>query len=155
MELLPKPENWQCVPTSFAMVLGIPVAQVIAEIGHDGGELLPGGRRGHHVQEMIDLCLRHGFAVTPIEACPVSQTMTGQTYAILAPARGEDRFLTALATTQGVIEGVGSYCGHMVAYDHGRIFDPDNGEYSYLDLDRHSFHPFCAWRIDPITKVQL
>lgn len=154
MDLLPKPERWQCVPTSFAMVLGVSVADLVTEVGHNGGEQLPGGRRGHHIQEMIDICLRRGYAVTPIEACPVSQTLSGNTYHILSIEQCQARLLDAIYSSRGVIEGMGTCCGHMVAYDHGRIYDPDNGECNYFDL-LLSFQPLCAWRIDPITKVQL
>jgi len=77
MRLQRKPERRMCLPTSFAIALDMPVEAVLAEIGHDGGKIVnpllpePLCRAGFHVQELIDVCLRHGLAVTPIELCPV------------------------------------------------------------------------------------
>ena len=41
------------------------------------------------------------------------------------------RFTRVIQHSRGVIEGVGRHCGHAVAYEHGRIFDPDGHEYDY------------------------
>ena len=70
MRLQTKPERWQCLVTSFAMALDMLVADVMREIGHDGGQVLwpdmpePMCRRGFHPQELIDVCRAHGYAVT-------------------------------------------------------------------------------------------
>ena len=43
---------------------------------------------------------------------------------------------------------------HMVAYDHGRIFDPRGHVYDYTrtTCEAHHFYTRCAWRIDPIGE---
>ncbi len=154
MRLQKKPERWQCAITSFAMVLDVPVADLIAEIGHDGG-VFPLGleqRRGFHMQELIDCCLKRGFAATPVEIFPVSLDVIGRPYAghHLGQRDLNLRFYDTLYTTQGVIEGMGIRCGHMVAYDRGCIYDPDGYEFSSADFNIYNFEPICAWRIDAI-----
>ena len=161
MRLQRKPERWQCVPTSFAIALDMPVKALLDELGHDGGEVLwqetPGpvgleGRRGFHIQELIDLCLKRGLAVTPIEFCPMLRDVRGRTYAghHLSDHNRTNRFYDMLCTTRGVLEGQGAHCGHMVAYDRGHIYDPDGYEYAWFDFDLRGFQPLCVWRIDAI-----
>ena len=73
MRLLRKPERWMCLPASFAMVLDLPLADIFDEIGHDGSQIVwpdlpePMCRRGFHPQELIHLCLNHGYAATRVE----------------------------------------------------------------------------------------
>ncbi len=154
MRLQKKSERWQCAVTSFAMALDVPVADLIAEIGHDGGAYPLGltDRRGFHVQELIDCCLKRGFAVTPIEVFPVLMDSAGHHWAghHLDQHDLHLRFHDTLVETQGVIEGEGIRYGHMVAYDRGCIYDPDGYEYSAADFNIYNFTPLCAWRIDRI-----
>ena len=53
-----------------------------------------------------------------------------------------------------VIDGTGLRFGHMVAYDHGRIYDPKGHVYDYsrIACEAHQFYTRCAWRIDPIGE---
>jgi hypothetical protein len=162
-----KPERWMCLPTSFAMVLDIPVAHLLTEIGHDGSEIIypellePAGRRGFHIQELIEPCLWRNFAVTPIEIFPVSEHAPGRSYVVRMPPTFTDeshwaRLAGVIGTTQGVIEGRGPRCGHAVAYDHGMVYDPDPlrigapYRFSRVACELRHFIPLCAWRIDPI-----
>lgn len=144
------------------MVLDLPVADLLAEIGHDGGEIVAEGhpepqcRRGHHVQELITIALAKGYTVTPIELFPQ----------ILAPGKevpvkfGESltdnflRFQNHMRTSKGTISGAGRTCEHMVAYDHGRIFDPDGREYDYSReaCEMRGFFTRCVWRFDRIGQ---
>jgi len=153
-----------CLPTSFAIVLEMPVAAVLAEIGHDGGTIVnrllpePLCRAGFHVQELIDVCLRRGFAVTPVELCPVlSPGPSFEPHEVLTDESAWQRFATAVQSSRGVIEGTSWRSWHAVAYDHGRIYDPDAGEYDYSPAfcEASGFTPFCAWRIDPIGEHTL
>lgn len=150
----------QCTILSVAMVLDVPAADLMAEIGHDGeamaGDEWTGIRRGYHVQELIDLCLKRGYACTPIEVMPVSMDASGRHW------RGhhlddhdlQNRFFDALVESRGVIEG--DYCGrpHMVAYDHGHIYDPKGFDYLFEDFRIYNFEPVCAWRVDVIQPAR-
>ncbi len=74
MKIQKQPNMWSCLPTAFAMVLDIPVNQVIQEIGHDGSEITwpeliePFKRRSFHLQEMSKVCLSKNLNITVIES---------------------------------------------------------------------------------------
>ena len=162
MELQQRPEPWMCMPLAFAMALDTPVADLLAAIGHDGSEIVfpslaePLCRRGFHIQELIHPALLRGFALTPVELFPVLQpTEAGPFHkTVLYPDSNWRRFEKTIRASRGVIDGAGSRCGHMVAYDHGRIFDPKGPVYDYsrLACEAHQFYTRCAWQIDPIGE---
>ena len=161
MQLQQRPEPWMCMPLAFAMALEIPVAELLEELGHDGGELVfpnlpePACRRGFHVQELVHVALRRGFALTPVELFPVLESADGkQTQTVLYRDNNWKRFADILAASRGVIDGVGFRFRHMVAYDHGRIFDPKGHVYDYTRIacEARQFHTRCAWRIDPFGE---
>jgi hypothetical protein len=150
------------MPLAFAMALDTPVAGLLAAIGHDGSEIVfpslaePLCRRGFHIQELIHPTLSRGFALTPVELFPVLQpTEIGPFHkTVLYPDSNWRRFEKTIRTSRGVIDGTGARCGHMVAYDHGRIFDPKGPVYDYsrLACEAHQFYTRCAWRIDPLGE---
>jgi len=159
MLLQQRPEPWLCMPLAFAMAMDMPVDELLAEIGHDGSKIafpnLPEYicRQGFHVQEFIHVAMRRGLAVTPVELFPVlASADEKQTQPILYPDNNWQRFTSVIAASRGVIDGRGFRFGHMVAYDHGRIFDPKGHEYDYsrIACEAHQFHTRCAWRIDTI-----
>lgn len=159
MRLQQRPEPWMCMPLAFAMAMEIPVAELLEEVGHDGGKIAfpnlsePACRQGFHIQEFVHVALRRGLAVTPVELFPVlAAADERQTQTILYPDNNWKRFADLLAASRGVIDGVGFRFGHMVAYDHGRVYDPKGHEYDYsrIACEAHQFHSRCAWRIDPI-----
>ena len=162
MELQQRPEPWMCMPLAFAMALDTPVADLLAAIGHDGSEIVfpslaePLCRRGFHIQELIHPALSRGFALTPVELFPVLQpTKAGPFHkTVLYPDSNWRRFEKTIRASRGVIDGTGARCGHMVAYDHGRIFDPKGPVYDYsrLACEAHQFYTRCAWRIDLIGE---
>ena len=147
-------KNGQCTIASIAMVLNEPVADLMMEVGHDGG-LLPdasGIVRGYHIQELIDLCLKRGLAMTPIEIFPVSMDTNGRHWrGHNLDERGlKERFYNTIIGSRGVVEGQGLTCGHMVANDYGRIYDPKGYDYHFCQFDIYNFQPLCVWRIDAI-----
>jgi hypothetical protein len=159
MLLQQRPEPWLCMPLAFAMAMDMPVADLVAEIGHDGSKIVfpnlsePACRQGFHIQEFVHVALRHNLALTPVELFPVlASADERQTHTILYPDNNWKRFADVLATSRGVIDGVGFRLGHMVAYYHGRIYDPKGHEYDYTRVacEAHQFHSRCAWRIDPL-----
>jgi hypothetical protein len=162
MELQQRPEPWMCMPLAFAMALDMPVADLLVAIGHDGSEIVfpslpePLCRRCFHIQEVIQVALSRGLAVTPVELFPVLQPPEAGPFrtTVLYPDSNWRRFDQAMQTSRGVIDGTGARYGHMVAYDHGRIFDPRGQVYDYsrLACEAHQFYTRCAWRIDPIGE---
>ena len=150
------------MPLAFAMALDMPVADLLAAIGHDGSEIIfpslpdPLCRRCFHVQELIQVALARGLAVTPVELFPVLQpTEAGPFHkTVLYPDNNWRRFEKTIRASLGVIAGTGARLGHTVAYDHGRIYDPRGPIYDYsrLACEAHQFYTRCAWRIDPIGE---
>lgn len=158
MKLIKKPFAWGCMVTSFAMALGVTVEHMTQLIGHDGSaeafpELRePQCRRAFHVQECILAALDLGFSCTPIELFPVLSTKSGLTKPVIYGTELQNwkQFRHLINTTRGVLEGEGRLCGHAVAYDMGRIFDPDGREYDYSreDCEARGFITRRLWRVD-------
>jgi hypothetical protein len=150
------------------MALDIPVSDVFDMIGHTGREIVfadlpePICRRGHHVQEVIDVALRRGFSVTPIELYPVLApapkpggiSLPDHRLEVVRFADNWQRFTIAIALGKGVITGQGRNCPHAVAFDHGNIFDPDGKLYRYCreTCEREGFYTQCVWQINPLTE---
>ena len=112
MRLQPKPQRWMCLPASFAMALDIPLADVLRDVGHDGGSIVwpnlpePICRRGFHPQELIDICLSRGYAVTRIELAPAMATVpNGPELRLFTDKCAWQRFVQVIRTSLGVIEG--------------------------------------------------
>ena len=150
------------MPLAFAMALDMPVADLLAAIGHDGSEIVfpslpePLCRRCFHIQELIQVALSRRLAVTPVELFPTLQPTDAGPFhkTVLYPDNNWRRFEAAVQTSRGVIHGTGARLGHTVAYDHGRIYDPRGPVYDYgrLACEAHQFYTRCAWRIDPIGE---
>jgi len=149
------------MPLAFAMALDMPVADLLAAIGHDGSEIVfpslsePLRRRCFHIQEPIQVALARGFAVTPVELFPVLQPTEGGPHKTVLYANNNwRRFEETIRASRGVIDGRGARFGHVVAYDHGRICDPKGSVYDYsrLACEAHQFYTRCAWRIDPVGE---
>lgn len=154
-----KSHPWDCLVTSFAMALQLPVSTLVEMIGHGGGDIIfpyepePMCRRGFHVQECIVQALALGYCVTPVQLFPTLTCETGYaTHPVIygAEANNWGQFIHFIRTTSGVIEGHGRRCNHAVAYDRGRIFDPDGREYDYSNeaCAARGFYTTCLWRVD-------
>ena len=162
MKLQQRTEPWMCMPLSFAMALDMPVADILAAIGHDGSAIVfptlpePQCRRCFHVQELIQVALSRGFAVTPVELFPVLQpTEVGPFHkTVLYRDNNWQRFEATIRASRGVMDGTGARFGHVVAYDQGRIYDPRGSVYDHsrLACEAHQFYTRCVWRIDPIGE---
>ena len=150
------------MPLAFAMALDMPVADLLAAIGHDGSEIVfpslpePLCRRCFHIQELIQVALSRRLAVTPVELFPTLQPTDAGPFhkTVLYPDNNWQRFEKTIRASLGVIAGTGARFGHTVAYDHGRIYDPRGPVYDYsrLACEAHQFYTRCAWRIDPIGE---
>src|SRR5262249_31798948 len=126
MKLQTQPNRWSCLPTSFAMALGVPVAELIAMIGHDGSEVRwvapePFSRAGFHAQELIRCAWKLGFSVTEFQAIPLLRNRTSNA------VKAIDNlvfFRHALKQGIGVLTGKAiNSSPHAVAWDGQQIFD--------------------------------
>jgi len=139
MKLITSPNSWSCSAAALAMVLNIDFDETIKMIGHDGSEKInpqlraPGCYKGFHMQELIEVALERGYAVTPIEACPV-QTATGDDeydVKIKKYVSPEARLVYYMLENCGILMGKLNRYWHAVAWDSTMIHDPRGQIYRY------------------------
>ena len=137
-----QPNSWSCLATSFAMVLDIPLKQLIEECGHDGSAIHwpslgnPFCRRGFHIQELIRIAYNHGVGMVPFEAKPTSR-----------PPMDDRAISVNVADIWEIMEGnigvlIGETCcgnGHAMAWNGRRVFDPSGIITSRYDLHNRDF----------------
>ena len=146
MELIKQPFRWSCVATSFAMVLRVPVSTIFELTGHDGSEVPvewtefeePFRRRGHSIQEGIDVCFQLGYSVTPIiyEEEFITQN-DSKPVSFRAFQESVDRLSHYMCNYDGIITGTTpSGKKHAVAWckDTEMIYDP-------IGIKSHIIHP--------------
>lgn len=127
-----QPDAWSCLPTCAAIVLGLEPREVIEEIGHDGSEIVfsDGGRRGFHVQEIVDVLIERGECPVLIETVPFA-VHGGETYDVpVSPTR----ILSYLENYPGILlieKSNGRQ--HACVWDMESVLDPVEGKY---DLNR-------------------
>lgn len=145
------------MPVAFAMALDMPIADLLVALGHDGSEIVfpsldePLCRRAFHIQEFVQVALARKLAVTPVELFPVLQrTEVGPFHQIVL--HNWRQFEATIQNSRGVIDGTGARLGHMVAYNHGKIYDPRGliYDYSRRACEARQFYTRCAWRIDSV-----
>ncbi len=152
MRLITQPNSWSCALASTAMLLDCSIRELITAIGHDGSEIIhpklndPASRKGTHLQEIIDVCLQFGVALTPIEARPVQTPDGVNEFEIKFP---ESRFLTHLANNSGLITGMARKYYHTVAWDGSKIYDPNGFIYDFDDI---KINVQCFWKSNQFGK---
>lgn len=164
MKLEIKPNRWSCLATSFAMALDITTARFEELAGHNGGEIVfhelpePRRRRGFHTCEAVRVAMILGYSASPIELMPqIAGPPLPQLVRCFYDGRDEscnwNLFSELIAYTRGVIECMtraGNF--HAVAYEKGRIFDPDGREFDYSREACESRGLFTTrlWRIEKV-----
>lgn len=141
MKLQKQPNNWSCVPTAFAMVLDIPVEEIILKIGHDGSRITyptypePNCRLGFSPHELFTVCLELGYACTPImKEYPLG--IDDGVPVVRAPFIMDE----LMRTYSGVLCGLTPRENrHAVAWDRSMIFDPAGIKYFKEDFDVEVF----------------
>ncbi len=127
-----------CLAAASAMALGITYNALVNRIGHDGQAIIfpdlpdPGKRQGFHIQEIIDVALDMGFAVTPIEALPYSTPDGQKTFGVNFKIK---RFQNHLKNSRGVITGMKKIWRHAVYWDGVGILES-------IDMDIDCFYKF-------------
>lgn len=138
MELQISPNAWSCLPTAFAMCLGISVKEVIEGIGHNGSEIIFDGypepmcRRGFHTSELIDYCLtEHSLFVSLIPLSVRLWTKDNKAYFDLYDNEVIDQRLEHYLTSPRavILEPT-----HAVAYDGYEIYDPRGYKRSIVSM---------------------
>ena len=118
MLLQKQPNSWSCLPTAFAMVMDLPVEELILATGHDGSaELWERYHQSWHIQEIILAALKLGFATTELHDVCESAPYIGvkpleQVYNL------QDFF--------GLL-GICQVPQHALAFSNGLFYDPASG----------------------------
>lgn len=142
------PNGWSCLPTAFAMVLELPVEDIIKEIGHDGSEIYwpklmpPYNRRGFHIQELLYLCYKLDYTVTPFAARP---QLVSADRSDPKPILGHEKIIEEVMTDNvGVLTGIlESGVGHALAWDGYAAINPSDKKRGPLQ----NFQIQTFWRI--------
>lgn len=131
MTIQKQPNNFTCLPTAFAMVLDVPVFEVIKELGHDGSQIVfpqspePWNMGGWHPQEFKLLCWNHGFSVTEFFKTTVLKNhLTGEKIKF-----DPFDFRKVLFGNMGVCCTI----KHAYAWDGMTLINPADGERYSLD----------------------
>jgi len=148
-------KNWQCFPRAVAHSLGVSLDQIIDLAGHDGGEIInpqlkdPWARRGFHPQEITDIVSRLGYAMVAIEydpkIVPIKDCIRKSIY---THDQNVKRFEYFLHYTYGVLAAHRNITGHVWAYDHDVLIDPnkENNKLTLQDLCiQDQWIPSCLW----------
>lgn len=149
----------QCVPTSLAMVLDLPVSKVLEELGHDGSDIVsdepePNCFRSFHAQELIDVCQRYGQALVCLELHAIM--MHGNTIVDHSEFLDKDRINNYLNKYDAIMFGYlgnrGDNRGHCVAWNHHEkvIYDPRG--YMYLNSPESDFTPLQVYILQRIES---
>ena len=148
LELQKSPNKVSCLPTAFAMALGVNVNELIRLLGHDGTaiwwpEQIGAARhRGFHVQELIDFCMINEVAVTCIEGRPTAKPNGEASFREYTfDCSPEARFKKYLDNNMGVLVGtVSDGQGHAVAWDGEQIYCPAGIVLAESDFEPREFY---------------
>lgn len=128
-----QPNQWSCLPTAFAIVLGIPVNDLIMLLLHDGSAIIYPGQdhpwEGFHPQEII-WALRNTHTITEHAPAYTIGPLGVEDLSDRIPDVHE-RFLELRSFTSGVYGFVNVEGNrHAVAWDHDHqvFIDPKNGD---------------------------
>lgn len=122
-----QPSPHSCLPTSFAMVMGIPIAELMAFLGHDDEE-------GFHVQELLGFAFAKGWSFTQFAFGELE--LDGKPFRMGAVVPPE----WLMQNADGVLTGLYRGKPHAVAWCRNvqKCMDPMGG---FLSFGDPSFEP--------------
>lgn len=128
-----QPNRWTCFPTALAMVLDVPLKDIIKSLGHDGSEIIfpkrKGSfrRRGFHPQEFTELLFGMGYAFLTLEAQPFHCIPKYGKSCLLCGGTGQADIVLARTKWHHFLDGnkaVVSQLNHAIAWDGIEGYDP-------------------------------
>lgn len=147
-----QPNNWSCLPTAFAMVCDMPVADLIKRIGHDGSERIFDGPRpevGFHIQEIIHV-LQDEFSITEIVDA-YYDVAHGKRHWPIGEKTLNERVYEAMQKYSGVVlVNYHEPCGHALAWDGKLLCDPKRGNTENVSI---SFKISGFWIVEPRNGI--
>lgn len=134
-----QPNPYACLPTCVAMLLetkGVSYRpeQIMAEIGHDGTQIILGNPRQFTIYELVDWLWPKGYTLPEIVLHPLfmadvsGSELPGdhlECVELYPPEINQKRIDSYLATTSGILLGRESFDRtHAMAWIDGRVHDP-------------------------------
>lgn len=142
MDLRLQPNKWSCLPAALAMVLDVPVKDVIQGLGHDGSEIIwpelpePLKRRGFHYQELAAYCIKNRRYLLYFDLAPTQAPNERVTPYVV---HGMNETIGQLmARYSGILIG---RANHAVAWDGYGILDPVGKSYGLEEFEPVAFLP--------------
>lgn len=129
-----------CTLGATCCLLGIDYSQGVAFLGHDEGDL------GFTYQEMVDLCLEHGYALLEI---PAEYDVLVGKERFLHPHGTESRMRDYMRRFNGLLMGQYSLDRpHCLCWNKSFVYDPKTMTFEPLNPE-FAIETFC-----PLIKVQ-
>ncbi len=139
-----QPNSYTCLPTSFAMCIGMDVKQFMIHVGHDGSESVwplldhPYDVRCFHFQEMVATCYHLGWSVI----CMDRNIGTKPPYSDAADyvMNQYHHICHMMAHEIGVVIGMlRDGRRHAMAWDGKQFVNPSNTDHNGFEIEM-----FCA-----------
>lgn len=132
-----------CLLYSAAMVLGVEPKVLKNEIGHSGLKIwwkFEQGNmryRGHHIQEIIDCCIRRGRSLMLIDYLPNMSPRPGIKGRLIESSDDLiNRFKNIIIGKLGILIGKSkSGINHACAWDGNKVYDPNGQIYKLNDFN--------------------
>ncbi len=140
------PNRASCIVTSAAIVLGVPVEELINQIGHDGTDLafpdlpIPRCYQSFSINEIVFALYERGYSCTPfsqIGACV--EQISGRTHNVHLP---NGIMYRLLAQHDGILTGYMHDRPHALAWFAGDCINPSTG--ARTDLNSFALQTFYA-----------
>lgn len=148
IELQTQPDGASCFVTALAMVMGVPVLELIEEIGIDHREILHPGKpgalkyRGHHIQDVLEAVINHGWCImTMYKKYSVSHLFFNKR---CIACGGTGKFKGVMVDGNLLMKGnVGilQYGNHMCAWDGKLVYNPVGRVEEFHTTRLIGFHP--------------
>lgn len=152
MKLLITKNGIECVPLSFAMVLGVDIEEIYTYLGHNGTEIVipeaepPTCYRGFSPLEIIPFCWKLKYSATHFLLSNLTNYQ-GKEIQILPTTVAVNNIYHAMNDADGVILGLFGYkkAYHAVAWNSNErlIYDPIGEIYSINTLPISINHYFA------------
>lgn len=152
---LKQPNDWTCWPTVMAMVTGKTVEDVIAFLGHDGGEENDTGPlvSGKHRRAVWD---QEAFIYLMSQGWTMGAWFDGNPALVGSITKGWGCWSglpAVLCVTSQRFEG----CTHVILWDGEKVLDPNPNKPEYVSLDGYEVRqwwPLIHWGKDFFERLR-
>ena len=146
-ELQKQPDEASCMPTAIAMVIGVPVEELIAEIDKPYKDIIHFGRpgalkyRGFHPQDFTKYLQDKGWAlVVNYGRWPAHHMYDKKCILCGGTGKFKGRWEEGNLLTQGNV-GLLQYNNHFCAWDGEKVYNPNGTIEPFHTHNLIGFHP--------------